>query len=215
MRRNRIRDLFSYRSLRLKIRWALKLSPSPWAYSLWLHTSQERPSRKSSVWGTLIHARALIPFAFQNLDLITCANCSCIWLTSLFVPAVEFLEALSVSQFRQRSFKRRRGTDQRSMLPLSEMIPDTEFPIWLTAMQAEYMSHLKWISAHKSLRLFCASHSTRYEFLFCYLKSKREIDIKPQCFSRSLFGSSSGCYCRWLEPVWTSISNLFSDSQDL
>lgn len=173
MRQNRIRDLFSYRSLRLKIRWALKLSPSPWAYSLWLHTSQERPSRKSSVWGTLIHAIALIAFAFQNLDLITCANCSCIWLTSLFVSAVEFLEALSVS------LKRRRGTDQRSMHPLSEMIPDTEFPTWLTALQAEYMSHVKWISAHKSLRLFCASHSMRYEFLFCYLKSKREIDIKP------------------------------------
>jgi len=61
----------------------------------------------------------------------------------LFVPAVEFLEELSVSQFSQRSLKGRRGTDQRSMLPLSEMIPDTEFPIWVTAMQAEYMSHVK------------------------------------------------------------------------
>ncbi len=61
---------------------------------------------RTSIWGILIRAKALIAFAFQNLGLITCANYSCIWLTSLFVPAVEFIEALSVSQSRQRSFKR-------------------------------------------------------------------------------------------------------------
>lgn len=51
MRRDRIRALFSYRSLRLKIRWALKLFPSPWVYSLWLYASRKHPLRKSSVWG--------------------------------------------------------------------------------------------------------------------------------------------------------------------
>lgn len=204
MRRNRIRDLFAYRSLRLKIMWALTLSPSPWAYSLWLYTSLESPSAS--------RASALIEFAFSNLDQIACANYSCMWLTFLFVPVVQFLEVLSVSQFRHRSFlieKRKCGTaglpEQRSMLPLSEMIPDTEFPIWLTAMQAEYISHVKWIPAHKSLRLFCASHLKLYKFSY---NRKQDTDIKRSVFlALSVDATADG--------FGNSVSHFLSDSQDL